>query len=253
MSEGKLPYPPAILRRLFYLTVLCLCLLANEALAARTDSLFKIDDKNIRVEIYRPHGKAGDRYPAVLLLHGSGGIEPQGGFFRQLAEDLEKAGFVVAIVRYMDRYGLDWADNKQMAAHFSGWVRTVRDSISFLQKQAFVRSDKIGVMGHSLGGQLALSEAATDRRVACLVDMAGSLVGKIGANDKMPPILILHGDRDKIVPISRERQLEIKLQSLKVSYQKQIYHGEGHTFDGVSQDVIDRSVAFFRQQLMNGK
>lgn len=237
------------MRRQLLLVLICSWIAFYPANALESNIAFPSGNKNIRVEIYRPDRTTVQKLPLVILLHGAGGIEPTGGFFRQVAEQLEQAGFVVAIVRYFDRNGLEWADYKQMAAHFSGWEATVRDSITFLQKQPFVRSENIGVMGHSLGAQLALAEAASDRRVTCVVEMAGSLAKPINSNASMPPVLILHGDADTVVPIARERQLENKLKSLKASYEKRIYHGKGHTFDGVSQDIMDRTVEFFRRKL----
>lgn len=210
---------------------------------------FESVGKSIRAELFRPTG--GGKHPGVILLHGSGGMDEWGsGFLRTLAAQLQSAGFVTAIVYYMDRDGLKSADRLQIEPHFQGWLGTIGDGITWLQKQPEVNVDKIGVMGHSLGAHLALMVASQDKRVGAVVDMAGRLVAPLPAGTAMPPVLILHGGKDDIVLPASARGIESTMKRLKSPLKKQIYAKEGHCLVGVLPDVMNRITAFFTTTLM---
>jgi dipeptidyl aminopeptidase/acylaminoacyl peptidase len=52
---------------------------------------------------------------------------------------------------------------------------------------------------------------------------------------RMPPVLILHGDKDSVVPVEEAFELERLLQRLGSPYRKEIYSGQGHGFAGTYQ------------------
>jgi dienelactone hydrolase len=209
---------------------------------------FESAGKTIRAELFRP--ARGGTYPGVILLHGSGGMDEWGsGFLRKLATQLQRGGFVTAIVYYMDRDDLKSVERAQIEPHFKGWTSTISDGITWLQKQPGVKQDKIGIMGHSLGAHLALMEASDDKRVGAVVDMAGRLVAPLKPDTKMPPVLILHGGKDPVVLPASATELEAALKKNSVSHKKKIYAKEGHCLVGVLPDVMNRIESFFNAEL----
>ena len=67
----------------------------------------------------------------------------------------------------------------------------------------------------------------------------------------MPPLLILHGELDKQVPIVNARQLVRLCQLRDFTCEIQIYAGEGHVFaPHVMDSANQRALAFFRVYLL---
>lgn len=206
---------------------------ASQGQLLQSQSVFMSGKKQIRVEWFKPSGTATKR-PAVLILYGSGGMEPSGGFYRELAADLSQSGLAVGIVHYFDREGIEYATSDQMGRFFGQWLEVLGDAITHAGKTADVDSRRIGLLGLSLGSQLAIARAAHDSRVSCLADFSGSLVTSMSGVKHMPPILILHGSADRVVPIQKERQLEEFLKRIGTTFEKHIFKGQGHIFEGES-------------------
>jgi carboxymethylenebutenolidase len=206
-------------------------------------SAFNSSGKAIRTEWFIG-AKGGASNPTVLILPGSGGIEDSGGFFRDMAAALSASGRTVVIVHYMDRSGLTSASNAQMSAHFSQWLQTVHDAAKFVQQQPGVDPKRVSLLGHSLGAQLALHAAATDPSLQSVVDMSGCFVLPTKNITHMPPVLILHGGADRVVPMTREQQLVAVLKRCGSSYDEHIFKGADHAFQNQTEagifSVIER-------------
>jgi carboxymethylenebutenolidase len=101
-------------------------------------------------------------------------------------------------------------------------------------------------MGISLGASLALAAAAEDARIRALVDYFGPVPEGLAAHARrLPPMLILHGEADPIVPVSHARTLESLLKRLGVPHETAIYPGQGHGFYGAAQADAGRRVGRF--------
>jgi dipeptidyl aminopeptidase/acylaminoacyl peptidase len=67
---------------------------------------------------------------------------------------------------------------------------------------------------------------------------------------RMPPTMILHGDRDRTVPFRRAQELAEMLDSLGTPYEMKIYHGETHNFRiAAREDSIREAADFFVKHL----
>ncbi len=64
-----------------------------------------------------------------------------------------------------------------------------------------------------------------------------------------PPILILHGSRDKVVPLWQTEDLSSRYEEVGLSPQYEIVKDKGHTFY-LSQETVDRAIRFFRNELL---
>jgi carboxymethylenebutenolidase len=206
---------------------------------------FSSGGHKIRTEWFYPPGRALAVQPVVLILPGSGGIEPEGGFYRDLAKSITAGGATVAIVHYMDRSNLETADSAQMSAHFSEWLKTINDAVAFVRKKPHVDQSHVSLLGHSLGAQLALQAAATDKTVYAVVDMAGCFVLPTRTVSRMPRVLILHGAADRTVPLKRERDLVSVLRRTGSPYEEHIYPHGDHTFNNVGMDEISKPIVEF--------
>ena len=83
-----------------------------------------------------------------------------------------------------------------------------------------------------LGGFLATSVAAHPAlRIACVVELFGGMPREVAANlEDYPPTLIIHGDKDTVIPVQQAHTLNKLLQDKKRICELKIYKGVGHCF-----------------------
>ena len=209
-------------------------------------STFTGHQKTISYEKFEP--KADGQYPAVVMLHGAGGMNPLGGgeAFRAVAKVLAGEGYVVLVVHYFDRTDTKFSDLETSKKHFAAWMETIGDAVGHATEMASVDPDRIGLVGFSLGAYLALSEATFDPRIKGVVEFFGGLPRNLADRVKsMPPTLILHGAADPIVPVQQAHDLERLLTEGGITHETHIYPLAGHGFlgaDGI--DCVKRTLAF---------
>jgi len=213
-------------------------------------SFVESDGHRIRVDIYQPN-RAG-RKPAVILLHGSGGIHLiNPSLVNRYAQVLAEQGIICFVVHYFDGTGDFTAGDSVETANYFHWVRELRDAITWVRARPDVRLNQVGLMGHSLGDWLAVGVAAADPRVARIVLLGSGLEPFLADSIKrMPPTLMFHGDKDDVVPLSDADHLAAFLRAHRFAVQYRIYPGEGHQFaDSAATDMLERSVRFLAPDL----
>jgi carboxymethylenebutenolidase len=131
----------------------------------------------------------------------------------------------------------------------------VYDGVGFAQHQAAVDKSRIGVLGFSLGGYVALAEASQDKHVKALAEYYGGKSDDFQQRvTHMRPTLILHGDKDSVIPVSQAYDSHKFLWKLGVSSELRIYPGQSYGFDGngdpvAATDAWRRMLAFFDRYL----
>lgn len=223
--------------------------LGSGAASARTRQAdtFTSGGVPISVERFDPGSQGGASRPAILLLHGSDG---PGERYREAARMVAAAGYRVFLVHYLDRTGEARASYGSIGSNLPVWAETVYDAVTWVSGEPGVDPRRIGILGVSLGGGLALAEASQDPRVGALVDYYGFVPSTLSASVTLPPTLILHGDADRVVPVSNARTLEALLSAGGIAHETVIYPGQGHGFSGDAQvDAARRITAFFDRYL----
>jgi dienelactone hydrolase len=204
--------------------------------------------KSIRIERYAP---AGDQaYPAVIALHGSTGMEDS--FSERPARLLAGQGYTVFLLHYFDRTGTtDQPTPQEMHSLFPDWMATISDAITHTQELPQVQTNGIALIGISLGGYLALAMGATDPRVKAVVEFCGGLPQELYAsNPKLPPILVLHGEEDRAVPIAEAHRLQELAERTGSICECKLYPGEGHYLSTMTMiDAAQRVPAFLNKYL----
>jgi carboxymethylenebutenolidase len=207
---------------------------------------FESGGKPIRVDEFLPdqHGRA----PAVFLLHGSGG---PGGNIVETARDLAGHGYVAMVLHYFDLPGVQASSPENSDRYFVSWMTLVGDAIKAAGKRKHVDSTRIGLIGYSLGGYLALEVGATNPDVTAVVDYYGGMSPIISDKlERMPPTLLLHGEHDPVVPVAEARRLERLFQEKKVTYEIHIYPDQSHGFTGAAAgDARERTIRFLDKHL----
>ena len=169
--------------------------------------------KTIAIDCFLPESSMPR--PAVLALHGSGGGHDT---MAETARPLAELGFAVYVPHYFDRTGTVEAQMPEMLVNFPLWMKTLWDTVSLIEKQPAVDAQKIGALGFSLGGYLALSLGGIDKRIKAVAEYFGGLPREIRPFlRQLPPTLILHGDADPVVPVAEAYSLQKALEERKVA------------------------------------
>jgi len=213
-------------------------------------STFDSGGKAVSVDCFVPEGN-GQRFPAVIALHGSGGGHAS---MTEPAALLAVQGFAVYIPHYFERTGTtEITDKRSMVRHFPAWGKTLWDAVSHIAAQGQVDPQKIGLLGFSLGAYLALSVASVDPRVQAVVDFFGGFPREMKLfMRRLCPTLILHGEADPTVPVEEAYHLREMLEKKGIPYEMRIYPGVGHGFDGETwRDAGQRTLAFLQKYLAN--
>lgn len=221
---------------------------------------FPSGGKSLPLDVFMP--AAPGEVPAVLILHGSFGMLP---LYRadilSFAEALVEIGIGAAIPHYLDSTGDGPAlpmDPGSLArvidANHLLWRQACLDALTAMAGDVRFDAARLGVLGFSLGGYLALS-LAMDPPAAAPVRGVADFFGptdKLDTNwSRLPPALIFHGDEDPLVnPAESARVVsELKLEGRKegTDFFYKVYPGEGHGFQGAAlTDSRDRTVEFFK-------
>lgn len=234
---------------------------------ARAMGAVESDGQQFLVECFR--AKTPGAGPATLILHGSRGIG-RNTIYERIAEQLAERGHNAFIFQYKRAVdpppvvltGKSQAPKPQPARlktppprkrdlDTDGQIRAIDSAITAMQALSYVDHERIGMFGLSLGGFHALAIASRDRRIGAVVDMFGAMPRPVEATvERMPPTLVLHGDRDAVVPVKRAHELARLLKAVGAEHEVKIYKGQGHSFTGAAdQDSVERTVNFLERWL----
>lgn len=250
------------------------------ATVAKTTDTFVSGGQSIKVWRYQP--AAAGKLPAVLLLHGIEGLEGHTNVFDALAQRLAAQGYIIHVVHYFDRTGTrqpelktiddqfrrhvqgmaTGEEQRAIRALFHSWMSTVRDAVAYTRTQPGVDGARVGLLGLSLGGFLALSVAAQDDLgLAAVVELFGGLSQEVRREvRRLPPTLVLHGDQDQVVPVREAHALRDLFTARDFSGTVHIYKGVGHLFVNQTRfdwaaalDAERRTTAFLKEHLQRAE
>jgi dienelactone hydrolase len=183
-----------------------------------------------------------DRLPAIVLMHGSGGI---GGNVDNWSQELNKIGIATFILDGFTGRGIvDTAtDQRQL-----GLLTMINDAyrvLELLAKHPRIDPSRIGIMGFSRGGMVALyaslnrfkrMHASGDTKFAaylafytpCHITFIED--GEVGDE----PIRLFHGSADDYVPVAPCQEYVKRLQKAGKDVQLVQYPEAYHVFDNAA-------------------
>ena len=115
-----------------------------------------------------PKGKPP--FSAVVICHGLKGYKEQ-RHLKTLACELEKNKILALRFDFTNEVGQSAGNIENLS--FSQELKDLKSVIDYLTRQKIVDHKRIGLAGHSLGGQIILTYAPSDGRVKALADLAG--------------------------------------------------------------------------------
>ncbi len=138
-------------------------------------------DDRVPAYIFLPANDGKKKLRAVLCLHqttSAGMDEPagiRGNADLKYALELAERGFVTIVPEYPS-FGTHKFDFKSKTAYASGTMKAIWDNIraiDVLETMPEVDAERIGAIGHSLGGHNAMFTAAFEPRIGCIVSSCG--------------------------------------------------------------------------------
>lgn len=264
---------------LFFLFVLSASFARADVRIERGVVYGDVDGEKLLLDIYRPaEQKTGEKYPAVILIHGGGwrGGDRTAGSMAALGRALAEAGFVAFSIDY-----------RLVKEGESGWenqypvpIDDCRRAVRWIREHASeygADATKLGAAGDSAGGHLVSMLGTTDAdgepssRVQAVVDIYGpaDLTGdyrtvnigdlnvqelvdsfvptpevkhaaspQLHIDDRSAAFLIFQGDADPIVGVAQSRDFHAALQKAGRQSEYVEFKGAGHGFVGKDWETL---------------
>ena len=194
--------------------------------------------------------------PSALLLHGAGGFDRRIADYNRYGSALANQGIDAYLVYYYsdaDERGMSQSGDI-FTERYPAWAKLVDDLADHLVKQTN-SNGKVGLVGFSNGGILATGASTLDPKINAAVIYYGTEPWPLRERAKrFPPLLVLHGDADRVIPVIAGHQLAALAEDVGAKAELVIYPGEGHGFgpDIAGKnggDALKRTLAFLRQLL----
>jgi len=213
-------------------------------------------ERAVKVVYFRAPGDA--KRPAALLLHGAGGFDRRIADYNRYGSALANQGIDAYLVYYYndaDELGISRSGDV-FTERYADWAKLVDDLADHLIAQP-QSNGKVGLVGFSNGGILATGASTLDPKINAAVIYYGTEPWPLKQRAKrFPPLLVLHGDADQVIPVLAGHQLAALAQDVGAKVDLVIYPGEGHGFgpdiaEKNGGDALKRTLAFLKQQLAN--
>ena len=179
---------------------------------------------------------ANIRCPAVLILSGSKGFGAP--VYDEIGQTFQASGlnaYLVHVLSATDLNTIATANGAHgriayYAQRLPDWASAVHGVASYLAVQSH-QEGKVGVLGISLGAQIAsaASVGRTDIGALVLVD-GGFPNGYSRPIGSLPPLLLIWGSSDQTFPLSIGRELQRAAQRLGGPVAMKVYEGGAHDF-----------------------
>ena len=184
----------------------------------------------------KPEGEGP--FPALVLMHGCGGIHSSHDLWAKL---LNKLGYVTLILDSFRPRNI-FSVCSTFSRQASPPVRALdaQGALHYLQELNYVNAQNIGVIGWSHGGMSALASVSKY-----------GMVSKFGQRFKMAiafypycfedqtseiPVLVLIGESDDWTPLSACRKLEERSRISQLPFEMIVYPDAHHAFDDPALD-----------------
>lgn len=249
----------------------------------------KAADVSLKLNVMRPNAPGKDKLPALVWIHGGGWVGGNKDDATGLLSAFAQQGYVCVSVEYRfadvatfpaqiqdckaairflrahaEEYGLDaqrigvWGDSAggQLVALLgtSGGVAELEGDSGNQEQSSAVQAvcDWYGPVGYAKGTltkdnavSVMLGGTPQDNREQARLSDPMSFI-----DGQDPPFLIMHGDKDNLVPLQLSQQFERALREAKVDVTLDVIPGAGHGdgFWGVP-GIYGKVLAFFDKTL----
>jgi dienelactone hydrolase len=182
-----------------------------------------------------------ERLPAVVLLHGSGGV---GGNLLDWEDDLNQMGIATFVLDAFTGRGIASTSANQALLGRLAMTYDAYRALEILEKHPRIDSRRVALMGFSRGGQAALYAGvkrfqrmhgpASGLDFAAYVPFYASCGTRFVDDETFSPkpVRMFHGAADNYVPVAPCREYVQRLKAKGVDVALTEYPGAHHVFDG---------------------
>ena len=181
-----------------------------------------------------------EKAPLVLIVHTWAGKDD---FVHERAEDLAALGYVgFAVDMYGNgKVGSDTEENQSLMAPLLSDRDVLKNRIisalHFGKSLPGVDPNKVAAIGYCLGGLVVLDLARSGENFQGLVSFHGLLMGSdISEKGIQAKILVLHGERDPMVPSDMVDAFQKEMTKARADWQLHSYGGTYHAFTKPGSD-----------------
>ena len=234
------------------------------------DIVFDSGGEPVDTVLCLPSGPQVD-LPAVVFLHGVGAFEPpppeilpdiEDAMGYTIHRELAEHGFATLSILYFSRTPspVGAVPNTFMGAYDLAivearptWISTIEDGLSYMQSRPDIDPDRIGLVGYSLGGSVALALDQDRNDHAALILISGFVwmdedLENLTAGDT--PTLILQGEADDMVPMSDALLIKDALEAHGIEHELIVIPGADHRWIGEEGNMgFDAVVEFLESYL----
>lgn len=186
------------------------------------------------------------QFPVVMLLHGCAPKDFATPQFELMCSELAQHGYYTMFIEYYGRAGTPNCGDLAMTPTFSLepnqplpddlWMRDLLAARDSLAQDPKADTKRLGVIGFSFGGTLALITAALNPDViSAIVDYYGysneRVEDAVTHVAKFPPTLILQGDEDRRAHVTDSIHLRNAIAKRQPKTEIRIYPGVEHAFN----------------------
>ena len=207
----------------------------------------------------RAEAASGAKDSLVIFLHGYGADgNDLFGLAQALAPHLPNTAFrspnapercAVNPMGYQ-WFPISWLDGSPESAMKEGAERAAKTLHAYLDEtleEEGLTPDRVAIVGFSQGTMMSLNVVLRrPEPVAALVGFSGRLVEIDGTGPitSKPPVLLVHGDQDEMVPVDSIHEAREALAKEGVNVSWHISQGVGH---GIAPDGLGLALEFIRR------
>ena len=181
--------------------------------------------------------KGGARAPGVLVIQEAFGLNEH---IKDVARRIAGEGYVALAPDLYWRGGKGRTVGYDQLPEAIGLMQSLKDpevvsdvasGIAYLEKQSFVRADRIGITGFCMGGRVAYLAACelADKIKASVPFYGGGIPVEKTAKLECP-VLAFFGEKDAFIPLESVEQLKAEARRHRKAVEVVVYPGAGHGF-----------------------
>jgi dienelactone hydrolase len=199
---------------------------------------------NVPGELYLPKN-ATTPMPAVILVHGSGGLDYEGDHIREWAGKLNTWGVAALIIDTYGPRGISETVSDQRRISIFAQIADAYAALKQLSADPRIDRNRIAIMGFSRGAIVTMDTAMETLRegfgggnlrfAAHVALYSGCNIAFADRATDKAPMLFLHGEADDFTPMAPCREYSKWLQSMGNAVTFVSYPGALHGFDSTAQ------------------
>ncbi|HVJ22670.1 MAG TPA: dienelactone hydrolase family protein [Burkholderiales bacterium] len=235
--------------RLALLLLLAPLLVRAQGLPGSQTVILRLEAESLYAHLFRPAARG--RAPAMVIVQGFGGVsDTREGFW---ARELAAFGVAALVVESFTARGIGSSIDDQSRLSTAQGVRDAYAALGYLAQQDFIDPRRIGVMGMSWGGTVALR--AADRRrqgqgpaFAVSIPLYPGCVAQYRNPQPGAPLLLLIGQLDDYTGIRTCVEYVERIRAAGGAAQVRVYRDAHHGFDDArAPEVFSAQTQSYRE------